>query len=679
MPVGFGSLEVARSGLYVNERALHVTGHNISNVNTPGFTRQQAIMATARYETYGKFQLGLGADIQQVRQIRHMFLDNLYRKESTPLGYYETRYKTFQDIQAILGEPSEDGLQNTINRFWDSWQELAKDPSSLTARALVRQRAQSLVAHFNHIGQQLDKLQMDLDNEIKVRVAEINDITQKIARLNTLIAQTELAGDNANDYNDQRNLLMDKLSRLVDCDMHVMSDGQVDIVIGGRFIVSKNKAFPVTLERNYSDSGFSAPYVNGEPLKVKGGVLKGLLESRGEVRFHQGSLTNGGAVDKINLVFAFNLEDTQDKRDELLSNIDKIVKEYRDKGFDVRLGLVAFDSSGLADLGSPSGAGTAFYNSVEDFKTNLSSLAFTSAGASAKLQDVLQDIAAKTENEDLVNGWFNSGRHIVLMSDSAISYDDADKQALETISRGMRELNFDATIISNHIVFNNLTAKLNARKLESTGIKMDEELIESLRNVFYGGIKETNNIIPDLRKRLNLIVNAIAHEVNALHRSGYTLGDDSHTGLDFFVPIKPGFAMEIGNIKLNDALMDLKEIAASYDSSSGDNSIALAISNLRYKAVLGGFGQVESINSFYHSIIMNVGKKGAEAQRIAQSQEILVKSIDDKRTSISGVSMDEEMSNMLKFQFAYGASARVMNVLDEMFDQIVNRMGIVGR
>ena len=187
MGVGFGSYEIARSGLLVNERALYVTGHNISNVNTPGFVRQQAMITTGPYlHAQGKnglYQLGLGADIQQIRQIRNIFLDNIYRQENTTLGYWEARAKTLSDVEGILGEPMETGLQNIMNQFWDAWQELSKEPDSLTVRALVRQ-GEALVHHANHLASQLDKLQTDLNTEIRVRIDEVNEITREIAKLN---------------------------------------------------------------------------------------------------------------------------------------------------------------------------------------------------------------------------------------------------------------------------------------------------------------------------------------------------------------------------------------------------------------------------------------------------------------------------------------------------------------
>jgi flagellar hook-associated protein 1 FlgK len=174
MAPSFGSYEIARSGLMANERGLYVTGHNISNVNTPGYVRQQVIMTekvgAAKYGKSGIYQLGLGADIQQIRQIRHAFLDNLYRQENMNLGYWEARNKTLRDIEVILGEPMGEGLQSAINQFYDAWHELSKEPESLTVRALLVQKAESLVNQINHIGEQISRLQGDIDSEIRVRI-----------------------------------------------------------------------------------------------------------------------------------------------------------------------------------------------------------------------------------------------------------------------------------------------------------------------------------------------------------------------------------------------------------------------------------------------------------------------------------------------------------------------------
>ncbi|NMA33625.1 MAG: flagellar hook-associated protein FlgK, partial [Clostridiaceae bacterium] len=309
MGVSFASYEIARSGLTVNERGLYVTGHNIANVNTQGYVRQQAMIKNGPVETVltraGLMQFGLGADIQEIRQIRHTFLDNIYRQENTTLGYWEARQKTYIDLQAILGEPMNSGLQNVLNQFWDSWQELAKEPDSLTVRALVRQRSEALVQHINHLGEQLDRLQNDLNNEIMVRIDEINEITRQIAKLNVTILKNEVSGDTASDYRDQRNTLIDRLTKLVKVDVIEMQDGQVDITMGGYFLVQKGVSTDLYAAERKTGENFYVPKLAGTDIEVpvKGGILKGLMESRGEVSGAIGSYENGTPNTKADVVF----------------------------------------------------------------------------------------------------------------------------------------------------------------------------------------------------------------------------------------------------------------------------------------------------------------------------------------------------------------------------------------
>lgn len=679
MALGFGSLEIARSGLYVNERGLFVAGHNISNVNTPGYVRQQAMISTGNYQNDVRYQLGLGADIQKIRQIRHQFLDNVYRAEVRTLGYWEAREKTFRDIQAILGEPLGDGLQKNMNQFWDSWQELSKDPGSLTVRALVRQRGDTLVQFINHIGSQLDKLQSDLNSEIQIRIQEINSLAESIAGLNLQITHAEVAGDAANDLRDQRNLKIDRLCKLIDCQVDEWQDGQVTITIGGYFIVNKANHEKIKAVPNEPGSLFVAPAIGDDNilLPVNGGILKGLMESRGEVKYTKASPENGSPYDKIDLVFAFNLNDTDAQRNALIDKIDSIVKTYTEKGMQVRLGYVAFDGSGVIPA--------AFCSDVSDFKTQIGSLVFSSGSPDGDVSAALKDAMGKTIAQDVASGWNNAARQFVLLSEGSV-----DATNIVETSSLLQKNNFHTLVVSDAANKNQLgilpeftrdrfiTSGLSTADA-SDDINLDEVVIESMRNSVYGDVRDTGNIIPDLRQRLNLIVSSLTREVNRLHKSGTTLGESAHQGEDFFVAIDPNYPLQMGNIQLNPNLSNLNNIVASYSNSSGDNTIALQISDLRHMSMLGNFSQIQSLDAFYHATLMAVGNGGAEAANISKSQDMLVTSVDNQRQAIMNVSMDEEMANMMKYQFAYGASAKVLNALDEMYDSIINRLGIVGR
>ncbi|HEX9062786.1 MAG TPA: flagellar basal body rod C-terminal domain-containing protein, partial [Clostridia bacterium] len=139
---------------------------------------------------------------------------------------------------------------------------------------------------------------------------------------------------------------------------------------------------------------------------------------------------------------------------------------------------------------------------------------------------------------------------------------------------------------------------------------------------------------------------------------------------------------EIGNIQLDNSITSstgLNNIVASVGGKNGDNTIALQIADLRSQALIGKTGRTVSIDDFYRQIIQDVGSTGNEAANISDNQNKLVQSADNNRQAIMGVSMDEEMSNMMKYKFAYDAASRALNVIDQMIETVVTRMGLVGR
>ncbi|MCX7841764.1 MAG: flagellar hook-associated protein FlgK [Clostridia bacterium] len=677
--VSFASFEIARSGLTVNERGLTVTGHNISNVNTPGYVRQQAMITTGPSmnfpNKYGMYQFGLGADIQQIRQIRHSFLDNIYRQESTTLCYWEAKSKTFQDVQAILGEPMGAGLQSVLNQFWDSWHELSKAPDSLTARALVRQRGEALVHQFNHLGNQLDKLQNDLNSEIKVRIDEINEITAKVAKLNVEVLKTEISGDSANDYRDQRNTLVDRLSKLVNAQVMEMQDGQLDITLGGYFLVTKGLQTRLSAEEISTGGKFVVPKIEGSEIQVpvRSGSLKGLMESRGLVFGAKGSVENGSPYDKVDLVFAVNRDATPEQKADLQANMNTLVAGYSARGLNVRLGFVEYDG---ANISTP-----VYTDDVSVFNGWIGAMA-PYGGASDKGYEALQAIQSQAFRSNAV-------KHIVMITNSPMDEDAAD---ISSLAENLKSSNISVSVAGSPL---NPDTKSKLKPLaENTGaayydisatgaIGFDAALsgiFTGTKDDIYNNVFRTGNIVSDLKNQLNLMINVMVRELNSLHKSGTTL--NGLPGGDFFEAIDGMYPIEMGNIRLGSSLstsQGLNYIVASVSGQNGDNTIALKIANMRHSALIGKTGETLSVDDFYRSIILNVGHNANDAMTIAENQRKLVQSADNYRQSIAGVSMDEEMANMMKFKFAYNASSRAINVIDEMLDTVINRTGIAGR
>lgn len=687
MPVSFASYEIPRSGLWTNERGLTVTGHNIANVNTPGFVRQQAVLATASYVTEfskGKdYQLGLGSDIQQVRQIRNSFLDGIYRQESVTQGYWSTINKTYEDIQSIMGEPMGTGLQATMDSFWNSWQELSKQPDSLTVRALVRQQGGAFVQQVNHLGDQLDKLQNDLNSELKVRIDELNNITSQISSLNLNILTSEITSDSANDYRDQRNTLLDKLSKLANVDINEMQDGQVDVTLGGYFLVQKGVHTNLTADYSPTSGLFYVPVLAGTNIEVpvKNGVLKGILESRGEVQALKGSPSNGSPHNVADINFVIDTSDTSASYlNKIQSNIASYINELNTTGMDYNLNLIKYDGTGSTLVGS-------YGNNVVSFTAALNNPALisTSANTGNNFASVVNLIDSGVTYRP------GSNKYALIFTAESVDGNGTTTTDVSPYLTKLLSKDINTSIITSRTYYSdgdNMTESgwdsiTTATKGKLYDIndpnfsKMLEDVAMNNVNNGISNISSTANILPDLKKRLNALVNIITREINQMHTRGTTL--TGATGQDFFVRISNSEPFEMGNIKLNDNLLDLNYIVSSANGFAGDNTVALEIANLRHGMHMTDENGILSIDDYYQSIILGVGNNGANASRISSNQNSLVQSADNYRQSIVGVSMDEEMSNMMKYKFAYNAAAKALNAVDQMIESVITRLGLVGR
>ncbi|NLK86721.1 MAG: flagellar hook-associated protein FlgK [Clostridiaceae bacterium] len=645
MSVSFASYEIARSGLMVNERGLYVTGHNISNVNTPGYVRQQAMIKNGPVETVltraGLVQLGLGADIQEIRQIRHTFLDNIYRQENTTLGYWEARQKTYIDLQAIMAEPMESGLQNVLNQFWDSWQELSKEPDSLTVRALVRQRSEALIQQINHMGSQLDRLQNDLNTEIIVRVDEVNEITREIAKLNVAILKSEVSGDTASDYRDQRNTLIDRLTKLIKVDVNEMQDGQIDITLGGYFIVQKGVSTDLYTAERKSGDNFIVVKLGGTNIEVpiKSGIIKGLMESRGEVSGAIGSHENGTPNTRADVVFYADTSTMS--HDDVVDRANAYRAELERRGLDCTVTVI--DAASAEDFASVVGTAT--------LRSNANKYAFF----------VTNDSLTAAQLNDLQTELTGMGMDASVITDTPSDW-SALTDALDGAVYDIDDFSLDLADDSFASLISGMSSDTN----------MDVSTNFSL-------VGDSLNIVSEMKKRLNALVNVMLREINYIHSSGMNMKDPPEAGEELFVTINPGRLLEMGNIRLNPNLADLSNIAASRTGAAGDNTIALEIANLRNKDLIVDSTGIVSLDDYYQDIILHMGNNGSDAARIAESQSKLVESADAQRTAVTGVSMDEEMTNMMKYKFAYDAASRVLNIIDTMMETIVNRLGTVGR
>jgi flagellar hook-associated protein 1 FlgK len=279
-------LEVARKALSAYQLAISVYGNNIANVETPGFSRQRPIFQESGPVTYGFGRVGLGVDTETIRRMRDVFLDTAYWDNNASYAKYESMEQNLREIEMVFGEPSDVGLGSAIQEFWDSWQELANQPESITARTLVVGSATSLCDSLGRLDSQLKDLRSKIDLEIQGYVAQINSLADRIAALNGSIVRAECSGNEASDLRDKRDLLIDELSQIVNVKVFESADGSAAVKIGTEALVERMDTIHVSaamIESGGQSVSEIRLNLGSRAICPAGGRLAGLLESRDEI------------------------------------------------------------------------------------------------------------------------------------------------------------------------------------------------------------------------------------------------------------------------------------------------------------------------------------------------------------------------------------------------------------
>ncbi len=233
----FSALDIGRAGLLAAQVQLDTTGHNIANVNKKGYSRQR-VELTTRLPNYKPFgAIGRGPAIDTITRLRDVFVDSMYRNQVPGLGSAERQATYFSQIEDIFQEPSDSGFSSRIESFFDSLNDFSNNVEELSGRVSTLAEAASLAASFNDMDRRLDALRTNANEEVRNMVQEINSLTGQIAALNETIRNSEIGGRPANDLRDDRDVLIDELSKMVKITAQERADGTVDVLLGGAELV----------------------------------------------------------------------------------------------------------------------------------------------------------------------------------------------------------------------------------------------------------------------------------------------------------------------------------------------------------------------------------------------------------------------------------------------------------
>ncbi|WP_284139265.1 MULTISPECIES: flagellar hook-associated protein FlgK [unclassified Virgibacillus] len=318
----FHGLEMAKQALFAQQSALYTTGHNISNANTDGYTRQRVNFQTmnpypsaSRNRPQIPGQLGTGVEVGSVQRIRDKFLDFQFRSENSKAGYWETKSNALSRMEQLLNEPSDSGLSKTMDRFWQSLQDLATHPEKDGARSVVLERGKAVAETFNYLNKSLNSIRSDLKSKLDHTESTANSIVRQISNINEQIKELETHGYTTNDLYDKRDQLLDQLSGIVNISVdydtsHIpegkMGQGVVEISLvddngnkvhtlpGGPF-AKDEKIFEIEYEGDDKANAVKQITVQGYagslPISDIDGSFSGLIDSYGH--------TFNGAVEGV--------------------------------------------------------------------------------------------------------------------------------------------------------------------------------------------------------------------------------------------------------------------------------------------------------------------------------------------------------------------------------------------
>ncbi|WP_026911638.1 flagellar hook-associated protein FlgK [Patulibacter minatonensis] len=297
MPISsFHGVETALRGLLAQQRAIDVTGHNIANQSTPGYSRQRVDTTASTSLTIqtaaGQAQLGSGVSVTGIQRIRDGFSDVQFRAQSTKLGEASTKASLLGQAELAFAEPGDTGLSAQLNRFWSAWSDVANSPTSSSARQVLLDTAKATATTFSALDDQLATVQSQAQAELTARTAAggpIDLAARELAQLNGAIGQATARGETPNDLLDRRDVLLDSLSSYAQVRVEPTLDGNGDPVPGMIDVSLGSDPTPI-VSGAQSRQPWTLAFPAGDPGSGSLGALASVASSTGPVAAYRTSI-----------------------------------------------------------------------------------------------------------------------------------------------------------------------------------------------------------------------------------------------------------------------------------------------------------------------------------------------------------------------------------------------------
>jgi flagellar hook-associated protein 1 FlgK len=685
----FFGLNIGASALRTAQMQVDIANQNIANANTPGYSRQAAkVSATAPFPTPAfnaggnPGQLGTGVQITEVNRARDTFLDAQMRTQLNAQGQADARSEALSQVEAVVNEPSTTGLSSMLSKYWSSWQEVANSPAESAIRSNLIEQGKALADVFQGQVTQFAQQQRDLDQQVGLTVTSVNTLASQIAAINKQVSQVEVSGMHANDLRDQRDQLVDALSKLVKINTVESSDGAININVGNHQLVERSTAH--TMVANTTVGAFTQVQWTG----TTSGILTGTSAAQNipaagmtltinnvavvlpagrtpaetvvAINTTAGLGSGGAVIASLNSGGALVLTST------IPGSTGSVNVSATPGSIATILGMVTTSVSGTGD--GPVIVGGGKLQGLIESRDQLLKERIDGVNALAsRVIESVNSVSATGVGLDGIGGRnFFSGTNA---SDIAVDSQLLAAGGSDKVAAG--RMYADAASATGYSSApgdsSNAVAMAQLSNLVSSRASVPGELTPGA----LGTTPPTTLIGLDLS-------GAAANTTYTFSVSGapptlmvtppgigaasITVGKDSVTGGNSIYTIDTGSVRLTLSIPITTPAATLAQVLAGLAGTS--------ISTNSGPSTMG---------DQYARQIASLGVESQTARSQSVNQGVLINQLDTQRQSVSGVSLDEETINLITYQKAYQAAARIVTVMDEMLDTLINNTGRVGR
>lgn len=617
------------SGMTAAQSGLNATAHNMANINTKGYTRQQLLQVDTHYATvsYGKNgtaqKVGLGTYASSIRQLRNRYYDQTYRTELGRQGFYESQYNATLEIEDLFGETQGVAFQKSIDGIWTALEELSKEPESIVTRATFVTKCNEFITRSEDIMNQLKKYQIDMNTEIEDTVGKINDLGNTIYELNKKIISAEVGNtERANDLRDQRNNALDELAKYIDISYQEGDKGCVTVYAEGSAFVSELSVNKMAV-REIENSTMYEPYwistgdavINTSKItKIDSdsdiGYLKGLMIARGQSTANYADIPIKPEEPAYPTKTDYMITDATGNKvldtDAYDAALTKYGEDYNVYKLDLNKYNVELDK----------------YNLTVDTSVMMTSM--------AQFDQLIHGIVTS------INDILSPNKTISVMApDGTISQ-------MKVLDEENAPVGMDDESTMGEALFN--------RKGVERYITVEVDVVNT---------DEDGNIVYNADGTVSTTKKTVRKYNEENKSSNYSL-------------------FTLGEIEINDKILkDYSKLPLSENANGGDFSYTGVVQDLidmwgkDFTTLSPNTLTKYNFKDYYTALNGDIGNRGDTFKTMTESQQTTVDQIEYSRQNYAGVAQDEELSNLIKYQYSYNAASRYFNVVNGMLENIL--------